>query len=64
MENNNQLQYEYKKQTANWFLVHRKRYGSIQWLTPRIFILFTLLMSLLIFTQFYDQLIASILDCI
>ncbi len=51
-----------KNKTANWFLVNRKRYGSIEWLSPRLCIIFILLQSILIFTQFYDQLIASILD--
>eukprot|EP01084_Bolivina_argentea_P021643 40209_1 len=51
-----------KNKKFNWFLVHKQTYGALKWLTPRIITVFMSMSCALIFTQFYDQLIASVLD--
>ena len=46
----------------NWFLVHQNQYGALDWLAPRIALLFLLIICPLIFSRFYDEFIAHILD--
>jgi len=62
--NNTNYNLNAKDQRFNWFLSNKKKYGALKWLTPRIIIAFSIIISILISTQFYSQLIANILDAI